>query len=246
LKRYFIRLSYNGKAYHGWQIQPNALSVQEVLNDCISKLLKQQIQVVGCGRTDTGVHARDFYAHFDLEGLIEDEEAFTHKLNAFLPSDIAIRETFSVRKDLHARFDAQSRTYRYYITNRKNPFRIYDSWFVYGELDVEQMNKAAELLYKYEDFACFSKSNTDVKTTICDIKKALWYKEEDVLVFEITADRFLRNMVRAIVGTMVDVGKGKMSSAVFEEIIKSKDRKKAGYSVPAHGLFLENIVYDFD
>ncbi|MDQ1771190.1 tRNA pseudouridine(38-40) synthase TruA [Labilibaculum sp. A4] len=243
-KRYFIRLSYKGTNYHGWQIQPNASSVQEELNKALSTILNQPINVVGCGRTDTGVHASDFMAHFEVdENCRFDCGKLTFKLNRFLPHDIAIREVFRVKADAHTRFDAISRTYHYKITKHKNPFRMESHWKNQHELNVSKMNEAAKILFEYIDFTSFSKLHTDVKTNNCRISKAEWTETDDELVFTIKADRFLRNMVRAIVGTLIEVGRGKMDLAGFREVIESKNRSNAGSSVPGHGLFLAKIEY---
>ena len=243
--RYFIEFSYNGKAYHGWQFQPNAVSVQQVLEEALSKMLRTQISVMGAGRTDAGVHASQMFAHF----LVEDEfdiKSIIFKLNCYLPKDISIHDIFPVTDKAHARFSATSRTYNYRISNRKNPFASDFAYHVYFSLDVEKMNEACEILVQYTDFQCFSKSNTDVKTYHCDIKEAYWKVENDEFIFTITANRFLRNMVRAIVGTMIEIGLGKIEVNKLHDIIKSKDRGEAGFSAPAQGLFLTEIVYPDD
>lgn len=241
--RYFIELSYNGKNYHGWQIQPNAITVQETLENALSLLTGDKISVVGCGRTDTGVHASQFFLHFDTSQQI-DKKKLKFKLNAFLPSDIAIFQIFKVNDDTHARFDAVSRTYEYRISLRKNPFLTDTAWKnEEAKIDINAMNSAAQLLLQYENFKCFSKSKTDVKTYNCDISKAIWKKEDDLLIFHITANRFLRNMVRAIVGTLMNVGLEKLKIEEFKEIIESKNRSRAGVSAKAHGLFLTEVVY---
>ncbi|WP_245868061.1 tRNA pseudouridine(38-40) synthase TruA [Labilibaculum filiforme] len=246
-KRYFIRLSYKGSNFHGWQIQPNASTVQEEVNKALSTVLNQAINVVGCGRTDTGVHASDFMAHFEVEESFEfDCEKLAFKLNRFLPYDIAINEIFRVKADAHTRFDAIARTYVYRITKRKNPFRKESHWQIQHVLDVAKMNDAAKILFEYIDFTSFSKLHTDVKTNNCKISKAEWLETADELVFTIKADRFLRNMVRAIVGTLVEVGRGKMDLAGFRKVIESKNRSNAGSSVPGHGLFLVKIEYPDD
>ncbi len=243
-KRYFIRLSYKGTNYHGWQIQPNAISVQEVLNKSLSTVLNCAINVVGCGRTDTGVHASDFYAHFDLDkDQPVDRDKLCFRLNRFLPHDIAVKSVFPVKEDAHTRFDAVSRTYCYFLTKEKNPFRKESHWQVPYKLDVQKMNEAAKILFDYQDFTSFSKLHTDVKTNNCKIYKALWEESEDGYVFTIKADRFLRNMVRAIVGTLVEIGRGKMSTDEFRQVIESKNRSNAGSSVPGHALFLAEIEY---
>ncbi|WP_417887815.1 tRNA pseudouridine(38-40) synthase TruA [Zunongwangia sp.] len=240
--RYFIDLAYLGTAYHGWQIQPHAISVQEVIQKALSKILQQEIEVVGAGRTDAGVHAKQLYAHFDAE-LKFDEKTLQFKLNSFLPKDVAVNQLFAVTADAHARFDATSRSYEYHITTSKNPFNINQAYYLLKELDIEKMNKAAEMLLDYTNFKCFSKSRTDVRTYNCKIKKAVWEQTPDGFIFHITADRFLRNMVRAIVGTLLDIGIGKNSVEFLKEILKSEDRGMAGTSVPAHGLFLTQIEY---
>lgn len=240
--RYFIELSYNGKAYHGWQNQPNAITVQQVLEEALSVLLNTKIEVVGAGRTDSGVHASQMFAHVDV--VIElDLSTLIYKLNSILPNDIAVHDIFKVKEDAHARYDATSRTYHYKISTKKN---VFDHNFAYQlklPLDVEKMDEACKILLQYKDFQCFSKSNTDVKTYNCNIMEANWIKDHNELIFIITADRFLRNMVRAIVGTMINIGLGKIEVKDLITIIESKDRSEAGYSVPAHGLYLMQIVY---
>ncbi|GAB5565991.1 MAG: tRNA pseudouridine(38-40) synthase TruA [Winogradskyella sp.] len=243
--RYFFELSYNGKAYHGWQNQPNAISVQEVLEQALSTILKTNIFIVGAGRTDAGVHASQMFAHFDFDGEFVTKD-LVYKLNSFLPKDVAVKEIFEVKPEAHARFDAKSRTYHYKVTTSKNVFDYDFAYQVQIPLDVEAMNEACKILFEYRDFQCFSKSKTDVKTYNCDIKEAYWIREGEQLTFVITADRFLRNMVRAIVGTMVNIGLGKLEVEDLHTIIKSKNRGEAGFSVPAHGLYLVNIVYPED
>lgn len=240
--RYFIELSYNGKAYHGWQNQPNAISVQQVLEEALSVLMQNKIEVVGAGRTDTGVHASQMFAHFDVEFEI-DISTLVYKLNAILPNDIAIHDIFRVKEDAHARFDAISRTYHYKISTSKNVFTNDFAYRFQLPLNVEKMNEACKILLRYKDFQCFSKSNTDVKTYHCNIEKAEWIEDHNGLTFTITADRFLRNMVRAIVGTMINIGLGKIQVKDLITIIGSKNRSEAGYSVPAHGLYLAQITY---
>lgn len=242
MNRYFLHLAYNGKAYHGWQIQPGDISVQEVLEKCISLKLKQNVSVTGCGRTDTGVNARNFYAHFESKP-INDLQTFVNQLNMFLPDDIVVFRCWQVDPYLHARFDAKSRTYHYYVTRTKNPFHTDDALYIYGPLDVEKMNEAAKLLFEYQDFTSFSKLHTQVKTNNCRIMEAYWFEQNGLLVFHIKADRFLRNMVRAIVGTLLEVGKGKLTIDGFRRIIEQKDRCSAGTSMPAHALFLEEVTY---
>lgn len=241
--RYFIHLSYNGKNYCGWQRQPHSLSVQEELEKAMSLLLREPIALVGAGRTDTGVHARNYFAHFDYTPPLPHN--LVNKLNSFLPKEIAIKDIFSVSDSAHARFDATSRTYQYFISLEKNPFLYEQSYYLFQSLDISLMNEACKILFEFNDFQCFSKSNTDVKTYICELKEAHWREEGDLLIFRITADRFLRNMVRAIVGTMIEVGNKKISLTEFRSIIESKNRSKAGFSVPGNALFLEEITYPF-
>jgi len=243
--RYFIHLAYNGTPYHGWQIQPNATSVQETLNKAFSVLLQSEINLMGAGRTDTGVHAKEMYAHFDFEASI-DIPNLVHKLNSFLPKDIVIYDIIPVHDDAHTRFDATKRTYEYHIHQFKNPFLDELSWYFHQDLEVELMNEAAKLLFNYTDFECFSKVNTDVNTFECTIFEAHWKRcENDQLVFTISANRFLRNMVRSIVGTLINIGLQKITIEDFAQIIESKSRDKAGFSVPAHGLYLTQITYDY-
>ena len=240
-KRFFLEFSYAGTAYHGWQRQPNALSVQKVMEEALALLLKQQTPLTAAGRTDTGVHAKQMFAHFDADTT--DLEQLIFRLNQFLPNDIAVIRIREVKPRAHARFDALSRTYEYHLNNFKSPFVQGMSYGLYQPLDVEQMNKAASILLEYEDFECFSKAHTDVKTFLCTISKAVWEKSETGLVFTITANRFLRNMVRAIVGTLIEIGLGKKNIQEMHTVIESKNRSLAGYSVPAEGLFLTHIEY---
>ncbi len=242
--RYFIQLAYNGTHYHGWQYQPNASSVQETLNKAFSVVLNTEINLMGAGRTDTGVHAKEMYAHFDLD-MPFDIPNLVHKLNSYLPKDIVIYAVFPVSDEAHTRFDATKRTYEYHINTFKNPFSQEQSWYFHQPLDVKLMNEAAQLLLNHTDFQCFSKVNTDVNTFDCTIFEAYWKQEKDSLIFTISANRFLRNMVRAIVGTLVNIGLHKITLADFEAIIESKNRDKAGFSVPAHGLYLTKIEYDY-
>ena len=240
--RYFIELAYNGKAYHGWQNQPNAISVQEVLEKALSILLRDPISIIAAGRTDAGVHASQMFAHFDVEEeFIKEQLVF--KLNSFLPSDISIKTIFEVQDEAHARFDALSRQYLYRVSLSKNVFNNHLSYLVTNTLDIDKMNEACKILFDYKNFQCFSKSKTDVKTYNCDIIQAEWKLEMDELHFTIKADRFLRNMVRAVVGTMIEIGSGKLQVADLHTIIQSKNRSEAGFSVPAKGLFLTHIQY---
>jgi tRNA pseudouridine38-40 synthase len=224
-------------------MQQNAHSVQAELNDKLSKLLGEKLNVVGCGRTDAGVHASEFYAHFEAEKLPLSPKDLARKLNGFLPEDIAIDRIFAVDGEMLARFSALSRTYKYFITRKKSPFQRYFSYVLTTPLDVEAMQEATAILPEYDDFTRFSKLHTQTATNICKITEARWDLSEDDLVFTITADRFLRNMVRAIVGTLLEIGKGKLKPADMRNIIEAKDRSRAGFSVPAQGLFLEKVVY---
>jgi tRNA pseudouridine38-40 synthase len=242
--RYFITFSYKGTAYHGWQKQPNAISVQEVLEKSLSMILNSSVEVVGAGRTDTGVHARKMVAHFDQMQKIENEENLVFRLNSLLPKDIAVEKVELVSSDKHARFSARSRTYEYHVMQEKNPFGIELATRIIGDLDFDLMNEAASHLLQYTDFTSFSKLHTDTKTNNCKITEAYWQKREGIWVFTITADRFLRNMVRAIVGTLLCVGRGRMTIAEFDEIILAKDRCRAGTSAPAEGLYLVDVKYD--
>lgn len=243
MPRYFVQLSFMGSGYHGWQIQPNALSVQEVVEKAFSTILREEIQVVGAGRTDAGVHAKFFVLHFDCSQEIADFQRLIFRLNGFLPSDIAIQKIWEVSEDDHARFSAVSRTYHYYITTVKNPFTFDTAFYYSGKLDVDKMNETAAILLKTGDFTSFSRLHSDVKTNICKVYHAEWVAEGERLIFKIRADRFLRNMVRAIVGTLLEVGKGKLSADDFRKIIEMKDRGAAGASAPAHALFLVDIEY---
>lgn len=243
--RYFIELSYNGKSYHGWQNQPNAISVQEVIENALSTLEGEPVSIVGAGRTDAGVHAKQMFAHFDTDREV-DCDILTYKLNAFLPKDVAIHRVFKVKPESHVRFDALSRTYLYRLSLDKNPFNFDSAYVMKKPLDLDMMNAASKFLLGHKDFQCFSKSNTDVKTYYCNIMEAQWERVDDELHFTIKADRFLRNMVRAIVGTLINVGLGKITLEDLKAIIISKNRSEAGYSVPAHGLYLTRIEYPED
>lgn len=242
--RYFIFLSYRGTNYHGWQLQPNSLTIQEILEKRLTLLLNEKIETTGAGRTDAGVHASFFCAHFDsISDNIHLDNNLKFRINRFLPKDISVKGIMKVRPDANARFSAISRTYKYYISTIKDPFAEDSSWFLYGDLDLNAMNKAAEELLNHSDFTSFSRLHTDVRTNNCRIIQASWKKEDTMLVFTIKADRFLRNMVRAIVGTMADIGQGNTTPDQFREIILAQDRSKAGESAPAKGLFLVDIEY---
>jgi tRNA pseudouridine38-40 synthase len=243
--RYFIELAYNGTPFFGWQRQPKQVTVQEILEDAFSLLIKHQIELTGCGRTDTGVHAKQYFAHFDYHSVLSESfcSKLLHKLNSFLPKEIVIFRIFQVNDNFHARFSALDRTYRYYVATFKNPFQIPFTFRVFEKLDIESMNIAANLLIGNLDFTSFSKLHTDVNNNFCEVKTAFWEPNGEQLVFTITANRFLRNMVRAIVGTLLLVGKGKISVEDCQHIIHQKDRCKAGVSVPAHALFLEEVNY---
>lgn len=244
--RYFIHLAYNGTAYFGWQIQPDHPSVQETLEKCLSLLLhSERIPITGCGRTDTGVHASCFYAHFDYPEAWDAERCrqLADQLNSFLPPDIAIYSIFAVNDNAHARFDAQERTYQYHISIAKNPFTYPFRLRYHQTLEVERMNEAAALLCQHEDFTSFSKVHTQVNNFICHVMRAEWEQRDEELVFTITANRFLRNMVRAIVGTLLDVGRGRLTTEEFNQIILEKNRCQAGTSVPACALFLTDVRY---
>lgn len=243
MARYFIYLAYDGANYHGWQIQPNGSSVQETLMKALSTFLRSETEVVGAGRTDAGVHARLMVAHFDFDKEL-DVDTVTDKLNRLLPPDIGVYAVKRVKEDAHARFDATYRTYKYYVTTRKDPFVRSYAWRLFQTLDFEAMNRAAQTLFDYTDFTSFSKLHTDVKTNNCRIMQAYWEQcGENEWVFTIQADRFLRNMVRAVVGTLVEVGRGKLSVEGFRKVIEKKDRCCAGTSVPGHALFLVDVGY---
>ena len=240
--RYFIEFSYDGSNYHGIQRQPNSLTIQEVIEVNFEKFIGYPINLVLAGRTDAGVHARQMYAHFDSVKEF-DKNIFCKRLNSMLPKDICIESISLVSNDNHARFDALSRSYKYVISQVKNPFNPKFSYYLIDDLDLNNMNKCCKLLINHDDFKCFSKSNTDVKTYICDISFAKWQKVNNEYIFNITSDRFLRNMVRSIVGTMIDVGRSRISVEDFERVLISRDRSEAGFSVPASGLTLININY---
>ena len=239
--RFFIEISYKGTNYHGWQVQPNANTVQAEINKVLSTILNAKIEVMGAGRTDAGVHAKQMFAHFDY-GKEFDVPKTMMKLNSFLKDDIVIHAIFSVSNDAHCRFDAISRVYKYNIVQSKNPFAD-DAYFVHKKLNITAMNMACDYFLGKQDFTSFSKANTQTFTNDCNVVFAKWSQENDVLVFTIKADRFLRNMVRAIVGTMLEVGVGKISADDVKDIIAQKDRCLAGTSVPANALFLSKIEY---
>jgi tRNA pseudouridine38-40 synthase len=241
--RYLLELSYKGTAYHGWQKQHNAHSVQAVLDEKLSLLIGENIETLGCGRTDTGVHAKQFFAHFDTEKPV-DPAHIVYKLNHILPVDISIHGMRSIADDFNARFDAAYRTYEYHISRQRDPFATDVSCYLYGPLNVEVMNECAALLIGQKDFECFSKVHTQVNNFICDVMLARWEQQGDKLIFTIRANRFLRNMVRAVVGTLVEVGRGRISVDGFKAILESKNRSEAGQSVPAQGLFLTEVVYE--
>lgn len=240
--RYFVSLAYKGTDFHGWQVQPNAISVQQVLNEGLSVLLKDQITTLGAGRTDTGVHAKQMYAHFDTDKEFNCVE-IAYRLNAYINNSIVVKAVFSVSENAHARFDATSRVYEYWLTQEKNPFLQDAAWLVYGDLDFDLMNEASDYLLSVSDFTSFAKVHSDVKTHICDVRKAHWDFKDGVWIFTIEADRFLRNMVRAIVGTLVELGKGKVTFYEFKSIVAKLDRGAAGASAPAKGLYLTNVDY---
>jgi tRNA pseudouridine38-40 synthase len=242
-KRYFMQISFKGTRYHGWQIQPNALTVQEVMEKTLTTLLNEDISVTGAGRTDTGVHATFYMLHFEPAGRIGDYEKLVYRMNRFLPPDITVKKIMEVSNEAHARFSAVSRTYTYYLSTVKDPFQTESSYIYTVPLDILAMNEAARVLTEYEDFTSFSKLHSDVKTNNCRVFHAEWIKNGDMLVFTIRADRFLRNMVRAIVGTLLKTGRGELTVTEFRKIIEQKDRAAAGVSAPARGLFLTGIQY---
>lgn len=243
MTRYFIYFSYDGTNYHGWQIQPNGNTIQAEMHHALSVLLRKQIEVIGAGRTDTGVHARLMVAHFDGDDNI-DVVQLAYRLNRILPQDIAVHEVKPVSEDMHARFSAKSRTYRYYIHFKKNPFHRAYSYEIHYDLDFDAMNNAASYLLRQSDFTSFCKTGTDAKTMICYVTHAQWHKMSDnAWYFEITANRFLRNMVRAVVGTLIEVGRHRMDFDAFKKVISDKTRTAAGESMPGHALFLEDITY---
>ncbi len=244
-QRYFLGLSFKGTHYAGWQIQENAVTVQQLINKAISVLIKSTVETTGCGRTDAGVHASMFYLHFDVLEPILNAKQFLYQLNAILPSDISVYSLLPVHDSAHARFDAESRTYKYYISANKNPFLKEYTLLVHHPLQIDSLNEGCAFLTGKKDFSAFSKSNTQVNSYVCTISEALWTTENELLVFTITADRFLRGMVRAIVGSLLDAGQGKADPSCIMDIINSKSRAEAGPSVPANGLFLHQVRYAY-
>jgi tRNA pseudouridine38-40 synthase len=247
-QRYFIELAYDGTDYHGWQVQPNAVTVQEVLNEALYTILREPIETIGCGRTDTGVHAREFLAHFDSQSLVTGHLSLVKvadSLNAILPKTIAIKRIIPVNAEAHARFDAISRSYEYHVHFEKDPFKINHSWQLRDKPDIALMNAAAKIIMEHTDFSCFSKSNTQTFTNNCKITRAEWVYSGHCLVFHISADRFLRNMVRAVVGTLMLVGRKEIKPEDVRAIIESKNRSNAGTSVPACGLYLTEVKYTY-
>lgn len=240
--RYFIELSYNGTAYHGWQIQKNAHSVQQALNTALRTILGQSIETVGSGRTDAGVHALQQVCHVDLNHDVDTDELI-YKLNSLLPNDISVKTMYRVADEAHARYDATSRSYQYQICRRKNPFKTDTCYYFNRELSLDKMNGASQMLLGEQDFKSFSKTKTSVEHFVCTITEAVWHSDNDSYCFYVSANRFLRGMVRALVGTLLEVGTGKLDSNQFKQVIASKDRRKAGRAVPAHGLFLTKVVY---
>ncbi|HTE02109.1 MAG TPA: tRNA pseudouridine(38-40) synthase TruA [Mucilaginibacter sp.] len=252
-QRYFIELAYDGTNYHGWQVQKNAVSVQEVLNKALATVLREPVETLGCGRTDTGVHAQEFFAHLDVNKNLTidhgpwttDSDKYCRSINAILPDDIAVKRIIPVHPNAHARFDATLRSYEYHVHFEKDPFKVNHSWELRDKPDIELMNVAAKIIMEYTDFSCFSKSNTQTFTNNCKITRAEWVYEDGGLVFHISADRFLRNMVRAIVGTLMMVGREEIEPGEVRKIIESKNRSNAGTSVPACGLYLTEVKYQY-
>lgn len=242
MTRYFFEITYNGTPYHGWQNQPNAVSVQQVVEDCLTKVFRKKINITGSGRTDTGVHCVQQFFHADLDTHLNEAE-WIPKLNSILPRFIAIRSIRPVKPDASARYDALDRTYEYHITRKKDPILVGRAYYFFRELDMATMERATALLLGEHDFQCFSKVNTDVNHFICNIKSAKWNQRGDMLVFTITANRFLRGMVRSIVGTLLNVGSKKINLKQFQDVLKSKDRKQAGMNVPADALYLVHVKY---
>jgi len=239
--RYFCTVAYNGTAYHGWQIQKNAISIQEIITTSFSKVLREPLQITASGRTDTGVHAAHQVVHLDTDKKLSNH--YLHKFNSILPKDISIKQIREVKLSAHARFDAVQRSYKYHIVQFKDPFLPEGNYLYTRSLDLEIMNQACEVLLKHEDFQCFSRVKTDVNHFLCRISLAIWRKQNELLVFHVSANRFLRGMVRSMVGTLLDVGTGKTNLEEFLSILKSKDRRRAGRSVPARGLILDKVEY---
>ena len=242
--RFFLEIAYNGFAFHGWQIQKNARSVQETLEAALSLIFQQKISVVGCGRTDTKVHASSYFLHFDSP-VIENREKFIFKLNSILPESISAHQVKSVSADAHARFDATARSYRYHVHKWKNPFLENQSLLYSKPLNIQAMNEAAQYLLGKQDFTSFCKLHSDTNNNLCDVTKAIWVENRDELIFEITANRFLRNMVRSIVGTLLEVGSEQLSLEAFKEVIAGKNRQLAGKSVAGYALYLNKIDYPY-
>ncbi|WP_276498303.1 tRNA pseudouridine(38-40) synthase TruA [Pontibacter litorisediminis] len=240
--RYFLEIAYDGTRFHGWQVQPNALSVQEVLEDSLNKVLREPVSTTGSGRTDTGVHASQQFVHFNAQQPLDPQQV-VYRLNRILPEDISAVDLYLVQPDAHARYDAFARTYHYHITLRKNPFKRYHAWYHSRPLDVEKMNEAAAILLKYEDFTTFSKVKGDTKHYRCNMYEAVWRQAGEELQFTIRANRFLRGMVRLIVGTLVDVGRGKLTVQEFEQIVASQDRRRSSGAAPSEGLYLAKVEY---
>lgn len=243
--RYFLRLSYNGSAYHGWQVQPNASTVQGALDKALITVLRHPLETVGCGRTDTGVHAREFFVHFDSANPEKEILPLVHRLNSILPQDIAIRQIYPVSSDAHARYDAVSRKYEYHISREKDPFTGHLTAYMNKDFNLTAMNNAAAFLLKQSDFTCFEKTGSQPTSGQCIVTEARWVMQKNRIVFIISANRFLRNMVRAIVGTLLEVGTGSCSQEEFKKVLASGNRSEAGASVPAHGLHLVRIDYPY-
>lgn len=244
MQRYFLEIAYKGTHYNGWQLQPNQPTVQAAIEKAISTILREETGVLGCGRTDAGVHAKQYFLQFDTPKKV-DGGKLVYRLNGLLNYDVAVKRIIPVSSDAHARFDATERTYQYFIHSQKNPFLQDRSLYVSEKIDLDAMNKASEMLLKNEDFESFSKVHTDVNNFNCKVSHAKWSQQQDQWMFEITANRFLRNMVRAVVGTLLEVGSGKISLSEFDEVIKSRSRSRAGKSVAARGLFLTNVKYPY-
>lgn len=245
-QRYFVEFAYHGAAYHGWQKQTNATTVQAIMEDVLSKLLAEETQLIAAGRTDTGVHARQMWAHFDTPEKLSSSEQFAFRLNAFLPADIAVKRVCAVPEDAHARFSATKRSYRYYVHYKKSPFLSDRSWYLRKRPNTDKMDEAAELIKAFDDFSAFARSNDAATHHRCHIFESMWEHRGEGSVYLIQANRFVRNMVRAIVGTLMEVGYEKCDTAALRSIVESGDRRRAGESAPAHGLFLEGVEYPED